>query len=181
MATVVLPREMRERIKKEMAAEIDSATEGSASNLAAGILGVDSAGLAVLAGEAGGDTSVVAEVMCDGEAACATVAKFVERKRSDWANDFSIRLLGVGALIDHAVVDNRGTSLRISSHAPSAEAAKWLERVLELGSARHPASGPLDSAGPVTPRPNASSVAIVRAKSDGGDPRPGEGGVSAKH
>jgi hypothetical protein len=181
MATVVLPREMRERIKKEMGAEIDSATDGSASTLAAGILGVDSAGLAVLAGEAGGDTSVVAEVMCDGEAACATVAKFVERKRSDWANDFSIRLLGVGALIDHAVVDNRGTSVRISSHAPSAEAAKWLERVLELGSARHPASGPLDSAGPVTPRPNASSVEIVRAKSDGGDPRPGEGGVSAKH
>jgi hypothetical protein len=158
MATVVLPREMRERIKKEMSAEAEpGALDEGRGALAAGILGVDSAGLAILAGEAGGDTSLVLDVMCDGEAACAAVAKFVEKERADWANDFSIRLLGAGVLLDHVVVENHGTSLRVSTHAPSEDAAKWIERVLALQGVHHP-----------TPRPPPSSDEILRARPDGG-------------
>jgi hypothetical protein len=173
VATVVLPQEMRERIKKEMSAEIDrGASAESRPALEAGVLGVESAGLAVLAGKAGGDTSVVAEVRCDGDAACAAVARLLEKKRVEWASDVSVRLLGVGTLLDHLVVQNRGRSLRLSTHAPSNEAAKWVERVLELGSARHPSSGPLHSAAPAAPR--ASADEMVRARSlSGSTPRDG--------
>ncbi len=169
MATVVLPREMRERIRNEMEGEIKrGAGDESRSTFAAGVLGVESAGLAIVAGEAGGATSVVVDVTCDGDAACAALAKLVEKKRAEWGGDVAIRLLGVGALLDGIVTENRGTSLRLSTRAPSEEAAKWLERVLELGSARHPTSGPLDSAAPPAPRAPPFADEIVRAKSDAG-------------
>jgi hypothetical protein len=180
LATVVLPKEMRERIKKEMGGELDGdAKDESRSALAAGILGVESAGVAVLAGNAGGDTSVVADVMCEGVTACAAVAKLVERKRADWTSDFSIRLLGAGALLDHIVVENRGTSVLISTHAPSDEAAKWVTRVLELQGVRHPTAGPLDSAASVPTQRSPPSDETVRSRPGGGPSTSSDGAVPA--
>jgi hypothetical protein len=166
MATVVLPSPMRERIKKEMGAEI-RAGSGEEKSVSAGILGVESVGLAVLAGEPDGETSVIVEVVCEAKAACAAVAELVEKKRAEWTRDFSIRLLGVGALLDQVVVENRGESLRISTRAPSSEAAKWLGRVLELQGIRHPIAGQLDSgAAPVRSPPQPDEV--VRTRPEGG-------------
>jgi hypothetical protein len=181
MATVVLPKEMRESIKKEMGADIGSnASEESRSALAAGILGVESAGLAIHAGERGGDTSVVLDVMCEGEAACAAVAKLAEKSRADWMSDFAIRLLGLGALLDHVVVENRGENLRMSTRAPSEEVAKWLESVFELRSARHPTSGPLDSAAAPSRSPPPSDE-IVWPKFKAGASSAADGAAPARH
>ena len=167
MATVVLPSPMRERIKKEMGAEI-RAGSGEEKSVSAGILGVESVGLAVLAGEPDGETSVIVEVVCEAKAACAAVAELVEKKRAEWTRDFSIRLLGVGALLDQVVVENRGESLRISTRAPSSEAAKWLGRVLELQGIRHPIAGQLDSGAAPVRSPPPQPDEVVRPRPEGG-------------
>jgi hypothetical protein len=167
VATVVLPKEMRQRIKEDMGKEI--AAEPGDSNraaLMAGVLGVEAAGLGVAAGDdadgtsaalprrgqgQGGEARALLELQCEDEAACSAVAKILEKKKIEWSNDRMIVLLGVGPLLDSLVIENKGKSLRVSTHAPAGDVGLWLERVLELRSGRHPTGGPLPEAGAGAP------------------------------
>jgi hypothetical protein len=156
LATVVLPKEMRERIKKDMAEEVTGQPgDGNAAALMGGVLGVEAAGLALSAGDTQGEeTRVVVDLFCEDEAACAAVGRFIDKKRRDWASDASVRMLGVGAVLDSLTLENRGKSLRVSAHAPAPEVSKWVEMVTELRSWRHPTGKPLEEdAGARVPAP----------------------------
>jgi hypothetical protein len=148
VATVLLPKEMRERIKRDMGPEVAGAS-GSANSpaLMAGVLGVESAGLGVATGDASGsETRATIELRCEDEGACAAVARLIDKTRREWSSDLGVRLLGLGTLLDNLGVEAKGASLRVTTHAPAGEAAKWVERLLELKSGR-----------PATPRPRPSS------------------------
>ncbi len=164
VATVFLPKEMRERIKKDMGAEVAREPgEGNSSALMAGVLGVESAGLGIAAGDAhGADTRAEVVLRCEDEPACAAVARVIEKTRRDGSGDLGVRMLGVGTLLDNLAVEAKGTSLRVSTHAPAGEAARWIERVLELRTGRDPTGRPP----PATARPTPSSDEILRP--DGG-------------
>jgi len=164
VATVLLPKEMRERIRRDMGPEVAGQSGDTDSPaLMAGVLGVESAGLGVAAGDAkGGEVRARVDLRCENEAACAAVARIVERTRRDWEGDFRVRMLGVGPLLDSLTLETNGSRLHISAHAPAGEAAKWVERVLALRSGRHPTAAPP----PATVRPALSSDEIIRL--DGG-------------
>jgi hypothetical protein len=133
LATVVLSREMRERLKKEMGAELAAgAGDTDQKVLMAGVLGVEAAGLGISAGEAiGADTRVLLELDCEDESACGAVAGIIENKRREWSQDPLVRVLGAGVFVDNLTVEAREKGLRVSTHASADEIAKWVARIFE--------------------------------------------------
>ncbi len=136
VATALLPKGLRERLRAEMAGEAGAPDPKAA--IMAGVLGVSSAGIGISAGHAGADSDVVAAVRCEEAPDCAEVEKLVARKRLDLSQDFGFRLMGMGAVLDSMKIENLGRSLRITAHARTDEAARWLERVLTVGGLHHP-------------------------------------------
>ena len=130
LATAVLPRALRERLKHEMGAE---GTGGNASNAAMeGVLDVETAGLAITTGAAGEDSYAAAELRCESDAACAEVKKLVEKTRLGFSKDFGVRLIGLGPLLDSLVVETRGTTLTATARAPTEQLASAIDRVLKM-------------------------------------------------
>jgi hypothetical protein len=122
MLTVLLPKPLRERLKAEMGAEI-----GGRSNEAfAGVLSVNAAGIAVTTGGAGSTTEMEAELRCESAADCDEVGKLIERKRAALSGDITLRLMGLGGLLDALEVRARGAALSIESRAPTDELARAL-------------------------------------------------------
>jgi len=161
LVTAILPKAFRERLKTEMGAELgldadrdrdapDAAggSAGRGATVMAGVLGVGSVGAGIEAGPAGGETAVAAVFRCEEKTACAEVARLVSRRRHEWSQEISLRLLGIGPLLDSMKIDDEQTVVRVGARAPTDDAAKWLDRVLTLRSARHPTAGPLTSAAP---------------------------------
>jgi hypothetical protein len=159
LATVLLPKEMRERIRRDMGAEVASQSgDATGPELMAGVLGVEAAGLALSPGDGkGGETSAKVELRCEDEPSCASVARVIDKTRRGWMGDTTVHVLGLGALLDNLTVEPHGTSLRVATHAPADEVAKLLGRVLELRSGRRPQS----ALPPTTPRPSASSDEVI--------------------
>jgi hypothetical protein len=138
LATVVLPKEMRERLKQEMGAELaGQAAETNQRALMAGVLDVEGAGLGVSFREAaaGSETRALLELHCEDAPACAAVARVIETKRREWSNDPLVRLVGAGVLFDDMTVEGRGKTLRVSMRAPTDEVGKWVERIVAARSA----------------------------------------------
>jgi hypothetical protein len=175
VATVILPRPMRERIRREMGAEVAGQPgDRDSPALMAGVLGVESAGIGIRVGDAkGSDTEAVIELHCEDDAACAAVARIVDKQRRNWSGDLRARLLGVGPLLDNLTVETTKTTLRASTHAPSADAASWLGRVLELRSARHPAIDP-DAGATTRPAPSSDETIkpVATSAPEAGRPAP---------
>lgn len=143
LVTMVLPRSLRERLRGEMAAEVGAADPSAAAM--GGVLGVAAAGLALRhvapprpasAGSADGHVEARAELVCDDEAACAAVEKLLLKKRLDWSREVTLRLLGLGQVLDTFEVDRSGPRVHVRAHADAATLAAVLERLLRLGSAR---------------------------------------------
>jgi hypothetical protein len=167
LATVILPKEMRERIKRDMGKEIaEEPGEASSAALMAGALGVEAAGLAISAGDdAGGEARALVELRCEDEAARAAVARIIEKNRREWSkSDSTMRFLGIGALLDNLTVEERGRDLRVSTH----EVARWLQRLLDLRSPRSPLGSSAEPA-PRAARPFVTSDETVKPKDAGVD------------
>jgi len=141
VATAVLPKAFRERMKAELGLEADPGEDTSERGVMSGVLGVSSVGLGIKAGPAGGDSDVVAVFRCEDNAGCAVVERLLAKRRLDWAGRIDLRLLGVGKLLDSMKMENQGTLLRVTARAPSDDASRWLDRLLTRPS-RHPGAGP---------------------------------------
>lgn len=145
LGTVLLPKDLRERLKGELGEEAGG--DAARNQTMEGVLGVSVAGAGVSAGAAGGDAEVVLMARCEDAGACAAVEKLVAKKRFEWSQDLSLRLFGLGPLLDSVKIDNLGATLRITAHAPSNDAARWLETILKGRTVHHPMpAGPLTSA-----------------------------------
>jgi hypothetical protein len=165
VATAVLPASLRDRLKAEMAAE---ASRGDARGVdaMAGVLGVASAGIALHAGKAGEDTTLLAELRCETDAACAEVKKLIEKQRFAWSRDFGIRLFGLGPLVDNLAVEAPAgeRALHVKTRGPTAELARALERALSPSRPSMPRPTPPPSSSVLpTPAPKADEVVHARS------------------
>lgn len=151
VATAILPRSLRERIRKEMAPEAD----GDAKDAVMGaVLGVSAVGVALRAGPAGGHFDARVVMTCDSPRACELVENLVLKKRLDWSKNFMYRLAGFGPLIDSLETKVTGSRLEVSATANVDSLANAIDRAIRhsesaLGGA--PGGAPGSAAGAARP------------------------------
>jgi len=135
--TALLPASVRDKLKADLGAELGS--EGDRAY--AGVLGVSAAGLglALSGAPASSTTQLTAELRCETPSACDEVKKLVERKRLAFSRDLTVRLIGLGPLLDSFAIDVRGAALTATAHASSDELARGVQRILDFKSRPSPA------------------------------------------
>jgi hypothetical protein len=174
VATAILPRSLRERLKGEMGAEV-GAHDPSSSTMA-GVLGVSAVGIALQVGGPGKNVDASVELVCDGERGCEAVEKLVQKKRKEWSSDLALRMVGLGSLLDSLEVKREGPRLRATASASSEALAATLDRVLKLRARQAAADGfpsPAPARLPLAePDTGARADETVRA-GDAGAARPG--------
>jgi len=151
VATALLPASVRDKLKAELGPEVG----GDGDRAYAGVLAVSAAGLAIsLGGQAtnGGTstTEITAELRCETASACDEVKKLIERKRLAFSRDLTVRLIGLGPLLDSFALDARGAALTATARASSDELARGLQRIIDFKSraAPSPREAPSPSAAP---------------------------------
>jgi hypothetical protein len=160
VASAIVPRELRDRVRSEMEIAGDEAKLGPSID---GVLAVASVGLALHAGRAGEDTRVTLEIRCDGdaaEAACEKVEKMVLHFRLGWSGDLRLRLVGLGPLIDGLETQRTGATLLVRTHARASDLAHALSRIASMQAHAKPGSpstGPEQPDEVVKPAPSPSS------------------------
>ena len=164
LATAILPRSLRERLKGEMGAELGAQDNSSAAM--AGVLGVSAVGIALEVGGPGKNIDASIELTCDGSDACDAVEKLVQKKRKEWSGDLTLRMIGFGPLLDSFDVKREGTRLRATASANGDALAATVERVLKLRARRAAADGPPPGL-PGSPRPKPPDESVP-ARLDGG-------------
>ena len=137
VATALLPKSVRDKLKDELATEAD-ATSASKKETMNGILAVTSVALSIASH--GDSLDVFAELGCESADACTTVAAFLERKRKSLAAEPAARLIGLAGILDALRIDAHGTVIDASVTAPEAELARAVRAVLR--SAFNPAPSP---------------------------------------
>jgi hypothetical protein len=140
VVTALLPAAVRDKLKADLGPELG----GAGDKAYAGVLAVNAAGLAIRLGGGPADsgastTDIAAELRCETDAACDEVKKLIERKRLAFQRDLTVRLIGLGPLLDSLGVDGKGTSLTATAHASTDELARGLQRVIDFKSRPSPA------------------------------------------
>jgi len=146
LVTALLPASVRDKLKADLGPELG----GEGDKAYAGVLAVSAAGLAVSLGGAAADggtatsstTEVTAELRCESASACDEVKQLIERKRLAFSRDMTVRLVGLGPLLDSLGVDGRGSSLSVNARAPSDELARGFQRILDFKSRNVPPQVP---------------------------------------
>lgn len=134
VVTALLPASVRGTLKAELRPEVD----GEGDPAPAGVLAVSAAGLAVSLGGPGSPrgtpstSELNAELRCETAVACDEVKKLIERKRQAFSRDLTVRLVGLGPLLDSLTVEVRGATLTASAHASSEELARAAERIFDF-------------------------------------------------
>ena len=85
--TAVIPEATRTRIKTEMLPELGDG-RSEQRDIMNGVLSVNTAGAALVAGEGDGNAELRVELTCEGADACARVKALIEKKRLDWQKNF---------------------------------------------------------------------------------------------
>ncbi len=161
VVTALLPASVRDKLKTELGPELG----GAGDKAYAGVLAVNAAGIAVRLGGPAADpaastTEIAAELRCETDSACDEVKKLIERKRLSFARDLTVRLIGLGPLLDSLAVDGHGVALQATARASTGELARGLQRIIDF------TSRPAPLAGPTPPAPN--PVAPGEPGRDGG-------------
>jgi hypothetical protein len=136
----------------------------------AGVLGVSAVGVAIHAGAAGQSVDASIELVCDSAEGCEAVEKLAQKKRAEWSRDLSLRMVGLGPLLDSFELKREGARLRATASAGSDALAATIERVMKLRARRTAADGPPSDPRPRPPlAPPASEIVPARRNaSDGG-------------
>lgn len=147
VVTAILPRKLRERIRREVEAEpAEGEREKESAAAMAGVLGVSQVALAFSPGEKGGKATLVAELRCEAEGQCEAVEKLALRKRKAAAADVRLRLAGVSALLEEIEIERRGATLhaKLSHDAEdfASTAARLWSGAVESGAQRSGAPRP---------------------------------------
>jgi len=165
VVTALLPASVRDKLKAELGPELG----GAGDKAYAGVLAVNAAGIAVRLGGPAADpaastTEIAAELRCETDSACDEVKKLIERKRLSFARDLTVRLIGLGPLLDSLTVDGHGVALEATARASTGELARGLQRIIDFTS-RPALAGPTPA-----PNPAASPGAPREPGRDGGGP-----------
>ncbi len=146
--TALLPKALRERLKAEMAGEGGG---GEPEKSYASVLAVEQAGLSVGTGGPESTTDIAVELRCESTADCEAVRDLALRKRLALSRNFGVRVIGLGPLLDTLAVDVHDCSLSASTHAPTADLARAVQRAVDLQTMRRPADQPGPSPTPGQP------------------------------
>jgi hypothetical protein len=119
VATVVLPRSLRERLKAENIGPV-------ATSAMTGVLGVEALGVSLTTGAAGGTTEVFARFACESPAACAEVDKILQAQRLKLSQQIGLRLAGFGPLVDSFKTEPNGPALAASARTRTDDLARAL-------------------------------------------------------
>jgi hypothetical protein len=130
LATAILPRALRERLKGEMGSEVGAQDPSSA--IMAGVLGVGSVGVAMNTGGPGQNVDASIELVCDDGPACDAVEKLAQKKRGEWSRELTLRMVGLGPLLDSIELKREGLHLRVTASASAEALASTFERVMKL-------------------------------------------------
>ncbi|MBX3260918.1 MAG: hypothetical protein KF782_14630 [Labilithrix sp.] len=130
LVSALLPRSLRERLKDEMGAELPAAGGEGGQGVMAGVLGVSGVGLALRAGGRSIDAAV--ELVCDAEEGCAVVEKLILKKRLEWSKELTLRMVGLGPLLDSIEVKREGARVRVTAGASADALAATIDRLLRL-------------------------------------------------
>lgn len=164
LATAILPKSLRERLKGEMGAEVGSHDTSSATM--AGVLGVSAVGIAIHAGGPGQSVDASIELVCDSAEGCEAVDKLAQKKRAEWSRDLTLRMIGFGPLLDSLEVKREGAHLRATASASADTLAATVERVMKLRARRSAADASPASSPRNTPPPDER----LQARPDAGRP-----------
>jgi hypothetical protein len=137
--TAILPRGLRDRIKKEMAPEADRDDKDAVMGA---VLGVSAVGVAMRAGPPGGHFDLRVVMSCDSQPACELVEKLVLKKRLDWSKNFMYRIAGFGPVIDSLETKVTGTRLEVSATANVDSLANAIDRAIKHSEQKPPALPP---------------------------------------
>jgi hypothetical protein len=138
VVTALLPAAMRDKLKAELGPELG----GEGDKAYAGVLAVSAAGVAVSLGGPGANaangaastTELTAELRCEAASSCEEVKKLIERKRLAFSRDLTVRLIGLGPLLDSLAVDGHGAALTATARASSDELARGIQRIIDFRS-----------------------------------------------
>lgn len=148
--SALLPRSLRDRLRNEMGLELKADSTGGSSqdappdttrgdrggsepqDIMAGVLGVSAVGLAVKVGESGQNADAAAELVCDTEDGCAAVEKLLLKKRFEWSKELSLRMVGLGPLLDSIEVKRDRSRIRVTAGTSAEKLAQTIDRVLRL-------------------------------------------------
>ncbi len=130
IATALLPKSVRDKIKNELAAEGDTESQKNTMNA---ILAVNAFALSIASRDAS-SLDVFAELECENAGACSTVADFLERKRKALAQDSGARFIGLAGILDGVKFDSHETALDASFHAEAGEVVRAIRGVLSAPS-----------------------------------------------
>jgi hypothetical protein len=159
LATAILPRSLRERLKGEMGAEAGS--QDTSNVIMAGVLGVSAVGIAIHAGGPGQNVDASVELVCDDAAACEAVDRLAQKKRGEWSRDLTLRMIGFGQLLDSFEVKREGARLRATASVSGDALSSTIERVLKLRARQGTGAAPPPSMPGVPDE-------TLRARTDGG-------------
>jgi len=153
VVTALLPASLRDKLKAELGPELG----GEGDKAYAGVLAVSAAGVAVGLGggqsvdAASSTTDITAELRCETPSSCDEVKKLIERKRLAFSRDVTVRLIGLGPLLDSLAVDGHGAALTATARAPSDELARGIQRVIDFKSRPAPVPAPVPASPSAAP------------------------------
>jgi len=150
LASVLLPKSIRERIKSEMGGEVSGP---NAKNVMNGVLGVRGAGLAIKIGQKGGRSEAKMELLCDAPEPCDQTASFLERQRFQLSTNLGVRLIGIGPLIDSFKVERKGDHVTAQMSISADELAHSIERAINFSKTAGQLQGLLPSPNHPSPFP----------------------------
>lgn len=127
--TAVLPKTLRDRLRSEMKNEVEDQDDESA-RIFAGVLGVDTAGVALDTSE---KTALEIELGCDNADSCGAVEKLILAKKNEWTHDMRFKIVGITPNVETLAVTRKGDHLSASMSADSKSLASTIQRVTAFG------------------------------------------------
>ncbi len=140
VVSAVLPRRLRERLKREMAGE----AEGHGAATMDAVLSVSEAAASLTLHDAGRSMHLAVHLVCEDAASCETVRAFLERKRSAIASRPGAHLVGIGQVLDAVHLEAHGAALDATLDARVDDVIRAARAAWKYGSAPAPAQ-PLDA------------------------------------
>ncbi len=150
VATALLPKSVRNKVKDELATEADTSessvptaretTPAGKSGEAArsqskkatmnAVLGVTSVAVSIGSRPGSPMVDVFAELVCEDAGTCATVRDFLERKRKSLAQEPAARFVGLAGILDAVTLDAHGNVVDAEVSVPATELARSVRAVL---------------------------------------------------
>jgi len=149
VASAVLPKSLRDRLKNEMADEAGT-SESKVATMNA-ILSVRALALSI--GSHDDNVDVFAELECENDSACATLQDFIDRKRKSIAAQPAARFVGLGGILDAAHVEAHGPALDLTVSAAASEMARAARALVSSAFSPVPKPVPSAAASGFSPRP----------------------------